>query len=159
MADTEDCRPFLELLRLEHKQVHEALHQVEQQLQQAAAGAPREALTAAVLSLTALQQQLESHYEQEEAGGCLEEAESRAPSVAPDVRHVKEEHVVLRRDMEQLVQRAQAATDAAAWAEVARDFAHFAEKIRAHEAAENRIMLYGFGAEAMDEIVEDDSDV
>lgn len=151
MRHVNDCQPFVEHLRLEHRRLHEALHQTQAALAQWA-GAKHGELDV-VQQLIALRSELDRHYTEEEEGGCLEEAESRCPSLAGEVKRIEGEHALLRNEMDRLVE--QASETSGEVDRLLRAFQEFAARLRSHEAAENRIMAYGFGAEAMDELMED----
>lgn len=157
MMRDEECRPYVEHLRQEHRRLHDVLAQTDRSLAEAGRSPDfgREAREIAQ-RLSNLRDELNHHYAEEEAGGCLEEALLRCPSIAPEVKRVQAEHPALKQEMDLLVAKAaklaQTPTD---WAELKRGFEEIGAKLRMHEAAENRILLYGFGAEAMDEIMEE----
>jgi iron-sulfur cluster repair protein YtfE (RIC family) len=153
----EECRPFVEHLRREHRRLHEALAQTELALAEASrTDDPARKAPAIARRLSDLRDELARHYAEEEAGGCLEEALLRSPTVSPEVKRVQAEHPVFKQDMDRLVAKAaKLAKTPSDWAELRHDYHEIAAKLRMHEAAENRILLYGFGAEAMDEITEE----
>lgn len=158
MRDFDDCRPYVEHLRLEHEHLHDVLRRLQSQLSELCrCEQQRQAqVQGFVTSLCDLRAELMRHFAEEEEGGCLEEAESRSPSVAAEVKRVRAEHAMLRKEMDRLADSATALLDAPrGLASIYEDFVKLAAAIRNHEAAENRILLYGFGAEAMDEIMEE----
>jgi hemerythrin-like domain-containing protein len=158
MRNIDDCRPYVENLRLEHCRLDQIVREVQAalaKLVQSQRG-PQDV----VQRLTRLRDELDRHYAEEEEGGCLEEAECRSPSVAPEVRRVKCEHNALRLDMDRLVALAQTFREPLAdLVELDQQFRQFAARLKKHEAAENRIIVYGFGSEAMDEFTEDPNSV
>lgn len=158
MRNIDDCRPYLEHIRLEHRHVHESLHQTRQLLSDVCRRCQErdELQKQFVDRLIALKEELVRHFAEEEAGGCLEEAASRSPSVAEDVKRVEGEHPALRATIDRLVEQATHLPQGAAELEkLQAEFESFARQLKEHEASENRILLYGFGAEVMDEIMED----
>ena len=153
----EECQPYVEHLTRDHRRLHEVLTQTEHALAEAAR---RQDLAQdgqeIAKQLSDLRDELSRHYAEEDEGGCMEEAQVRCPSIAAEVKRVQAEHPALRLAMDLLVAKAaKLAKTPSDWAELRRDFEEISTKLRYHEAAENRILLYGFGAEAMDEIMED----
>jgi iron-sulfur cluster repair protein YtfE (RIC family) len=157
MMRDEDCRPYVEHLILEHRRLHEVLAQTQHSLAELGrAQQPAREANDIAQRLRDLRDELNRHYAEEEAGGCMEEALLRCPSITPEVKRVQAEHPALKQEMDLLVAKAaKLAPVPSDWAELKRDFEEFAAKLRMHETAEDRILLYGFGAEAMDEIMED----
>ncbi|HUE73829.1 MAG TPA: hemerythrin domain-containing protein [Pirellulaceae bacterium] len=154
MRHVNDSQPFVDHLRREHRRLHEAVQATEAALAQWA-GTKHGELDV-VQQLTALRSELDRHYTEEEEGGCLEEAESRCPSLAGEVKRIEGEHALLRNEMDRLVEQASDVVETSGEVDrLQRAFQQFAARLRSHEAAENRIMAYGFGAEAMDELIED----
>jgi hypothetical protein len=94
--------------------------------------------------LTDLQQQLDHHFEQEEQGGCIEEAVSRRPALAPLAKSLEAEHVQLLDDLDQLIRCLDRHVSKQDWVDVVRRFDKFANALRAHEAAESDILQRGF---------------
>ncbi len=153
-----DCRPLVERLNAEHRHLGEQLRQ----MQAAIDGGIRSRSDADAIAqrLFALRDELDRHFAEEERGGCLEEAVSRCPSLSRDVSRVIAEHNDLRADVDRIVGQARLLADApAVLAQLQPSFAEFATRLRAHDALESRILVYGFGAGALDELTEDPSGV
>jgi len=109
-----------------------------------------------VRQLMQFREEPERHYAEEEQGGCLEEAECRCPSLAGEVKRIELEHGTLRSDMDRLVAQASLLAKSSECVEqLEQAFQEFAARLRKHEAAENRVMAYGFGAEAVDEFTDE----
>jgi hemerythrin-like domain-containing protein len=161
MTPYEPCQPFVEHLRGEHARLNAELRAVQEALAEFIS-APRNTADAGAVAarLVRLRDELDRHYAEEEAGGCLEEAVSRCPSLGADVQRLVKEHPVLRRQMDELVAKAQRLSQTPQqFDEVARDFAALTAWLHRHESEENRILLYGFGAQGMDEFTEDPNQV
>ena len=100
-----------------------------------------------IAGLTAIRDELAHHFQEEEAGGCLEEAVAYCPGLSSEVTDIEADHVKLLADVDELIQRARQLT-----APTARD-AHVlgqelqvvVQELRVHEVQENRIMQRGFG--------------
>ncbi len=158
MRNIDDCRPYVEHLQEEHRRLDRVVREVQATL---AESIPSQRGTQEIVQrLSSLRDELDRHYTEEEQGGCLEEAECRCPSVAPEVQRVEGEHDALRQEMDRLVTMARTLQGLAPdLVELAQQFDLFAARLKKHEAAENRIIVYGFGAEAMDEFMEDPNHV
>ena len=153
MPSGNDCQPFIEHLQQEHRRLAELLSQM-----QAGLHCGKEDGSQFVQKLVQLRDELDRHYTEEEAGGCLEEAECRCPSLAGEVKRIEAEHVALRREMDRLVAQADELAKASQGFELLeRALREFVTHVRQHEAAENRILVYGFGAEALDEFTAEPS--
>jgi hypothetical protein len=155
MNEPEDCRAYVEHLQHEHGRLNQLLleigHEVEKLGQ---AGQPENAAANLAKRFTDLRQQLQTHFTEEETGGCLEEAVARCPSLSEDGTLIVAEHPVLDRMLEQLL--VQIRNRAVSGPDVQRDYQAYAKKLHAHEAAENRLLQMAFGAEATDYDVEGD---
>jgi hypothetical protein len=98
-----------------------------------------------VLDLQKLHDELAIHFNEEQEGGCLEEAVSRNPNVTEEAARLEGEHEVLLGRLRELMGKVEgAAATPEADADVAAAFDSFAEELLAHEVAENRIMERGF---------------
>jgi hypothetical protein len=144
-----EIRTYVEHLRREHSHFDTMLLKIGHEVAALShIGQPRGALTRLTQQLAELRQQLQLHFSEEETGGCLEEAVVHCPSLGDEGKTIVAEHPVLDRMLEQLVR--QTHDPAASPADVQRSYQAFAEKLRAHEAAENRLLQLAFGAEAAD---------
>src|SRR6266850_3554698 len=56
--------------------------------------------------LTAIREELAHHFQEEEAGGCLEEAVAHCPGLSSEVAQVEADHAKLLADLDELIQRA-----------------------------------------------------
>ncbi len=104
--------------------------------------------------ITDLWDQLKAHFAEEEDGGCLEEAVTRCPALAVNLQSIMEEHSVLEQLLGQLL--AEVSDPSIAPAEVGAKWQAFYNKIRAHEAAETRLLRMAFGHESAEYDTEDE---
>lgn len=153
MNEAVGCHAYVEHLQHEHSRLNHLLLEIGHEVGALSqAGQPASSIAHLGPRLADLRQQLKAHYAEEESGGCLEEAVTRCPSLSGETKAIVAEHPVLDRMLEQLV--AQTRKPAVSTADVQRDYRTFAEKLHAHEAAENRLLQMAFGTEAADYDVE-----
>lgn len=101
--------------------------------------------------LADLCQEVERHFRQEEAGGCLEEAVTRLPRLHGDMRRVLDEHRGLLEQLRQTAQVAQAlAQSRSAWPRLAERIAKVLGQLKTHEETENRLVEQGFNVSLED---------
>jgi Hemerythrin HHE cation binding domain len=156
MNDAENCHAYVEHLQHEHGRLHRLLLEIGHEVA-AASGAcqPADVIAHLEQRLTDLRRQLQTHFAEEESGGCLEEAVTRCPSLSEDCKAILAEHPLLDKVLEQLL--AQARDKSVSGADLQRDYGTFAKKLHEHEAAENRLLQMAFGAEGADYDVESDA--
>jgi hypothetical protein len=148
-----NCQAYVEHLQWAHRHLHELVCQIEHALGHAHGGvSDGERSESLARRLRELRAELQSHFCEEEQGGCLEEAVSRCPSLNCQAEAIYAEHRILDQMLEQLLARIHDRT--LAEKELQRDFQAFAAKLSAHEAAENRILQMAYGGEAADYDVE-----
>lgn len=133
-------------LQADHRKVHEAMRALEQHWDNLEATSSSGNAYRLLRQLECLRRDLEEHFREEEAGGCLEEAVSRSPGLSRALNQVEQEHGELLAKLDQLIMRVEAA-DVDETASLRRLFAAFAERLQAHEAHENEIVERGFGIE------------
>jgi hypothetical protein len=100
-----------------------------------------------------LRRQLQTHFVEEETGGCLEEAVTRCPSLGAETKAILEEHPQLDGMLGHLV--AQTGDPAAGALQVQQNWQAFSKMFHAHEAAETRLLQMAFGGETADLDVEE----
>jgi iron-sulfur cluster repair protein YtfE (RIC family) len=92
--------------------------------------------------LASLERYLAAHFAREEAQGHLKSALEIAPRYQNRVRSLREEHGELMRDVRGLRAAAlEAETSAAQWLEIYRVCDGLAERLHAHDEAENEILM------------------
>jgi hypothetical protein len=100
-----------------------------------------------IAGLKLIRSALTHHFRDEEQGGCLEEAVARCPALSADVQAIEAEHPQLLAELDSLIRRCGASTTCTAneAEEVQIAVQALVNKLRTHEALENRIMERGFG--------------
>jgi hemerythrin-like domain-containing protein len=140
-------------LRAEHRRMHRLMRQTLAALphwEDANGGNWQPAM---LRGLKAIREELAAHFRAEETGGCLEEAVSRCPSLAPQAAQVLQEHKSLLEDLERLIQRVEALQQPTAPAAhaLSDDLHAVLRRLNQHEQLENRVMQQAFGLSVDDE--------
>ena len=149
MADnSRESLAYMTHLRAEHRRLQDCLRRIERQWIEEPVG-PAEVIPQRVIDdLRTLRAELAHHFEEEESGGCLEEAVARQPRLSHDANRLEHEHAALLEQIDRLLAKVTATACLAQSAEeVKTDFRRFAEQLQAHEEAENRILEQGFCVE------------
>ncbi len=145
MRDNSECRCYVDHLIAEHRRLHKLLRQ----MRAAIAGSigPDEHPSFAEVGriLARLRQELAQHFAEEEGGGCMDEAVSRCPRLAPEVKRIEAEHAEILTDIDRLKDEAALPPTPANQMAVQREFDRLYERLQAHERAENAILAQGFG--------------
>ena len=147
MRDYNECRPYIDHLLSEHRRLHKLIHQARISIVQSGGPDGDESYQGVVQILRNLRGELQNHFAEEEAGGCLDEAVSRCPRLSPDAKRLECEHADLLAEVDRLIAEA-ADSDAHVESRVTlqRDFDSLCRQLHAHEAAENDLLRQGFGA-------------
>jgi hypothetical protein len=147
MRDYNDCRCYVEHLIAEHRRLHRMLRLARAFI--AESGGPDRDVSCAdvVRVLRQVREELEHHFAQEEAGGCLDEAVSRCPPLSAEALRIETEHPQLLEGVDRLIAQA-LDSDQSVEKRVAleRGFDDLCRQLDAHEAAENILLRKGFGA-------------
>jgi hypothetical protein len=147
IGSRDDCFAYANYLEAEHRRLQQIIRSAQDafagslELAESQLGDHRHAL---IERLTDLRQQLDRHFEQEEQGGCIEEAVTYRPALAPLAKSLEAEHAALLDDLDQLIRCLGRHVSGQDWVELVRRFDQFAETVRAHEAAESDILQRGF---------------
>lgn len=108
-------------------------------------------MPAFLIGLSSLREVLRRHFHSEETGGCMEEAKSRAPSLSASVDILLAQHSPFLVALDTIIEEAgMQPMTAAVISDLQRRFKQLATNLHEHEAEENRILLSGFGSQAMD---------
>jgi hypothetical protein len=147
MYANEGCPIYVEHVLAEHRRLHNMLRLARAAILQSG-GPDRDATAADVVRVfQQIRGELARHFEEEEGGGCLEEAVSRCPRLSGQARQIEAEHPVLLRDLDALIVQAHASDQSAeAHGAVEHAFNALCERLHAHEAAENDLLRKAFGA-------------
>lgn len=141
MRDFNDCKAIVDHMCAEHAQLHRTVQAIETELHAHETRDPGLIRNA----MEQLRDALVHHFEEEESGGCLEEAACRCPSLAHDVTIIEREHPVILKLLDQLIARAKRGCDECGNADFVESFVRFAKTMRTHESAETRILEQAFG--------------
>ena len=143
MRDYAECKPFLDYLAAEHRRLHQAVLQVEQGLKEKWRERDRVWVKE---RLTELRRQLQEHFVAEEAGGCLEEAVCRCPTLSPQVAILQHQHASMLEEIDTVIARVDAGTPGVEGV-VSHSFTQLIQRIEEHERAENHVLERAFGSD------------
>jgi hypothetical protein len=147
----DECRTYVEHLRVEHSHIDRSLEELQHLIAGAVDWSRQNPVPVLQAHLKQLREQLAHHFQEEEAGGCLEEAQSRSPCLSEDVRKLQAQHPGFLASLDGMIARAEAlATQPTGLTELQAQFANFLHELHDHETEENRILLFGFGSTAME---------
>ena len=151
MNENDDCRTYAEHLRIEHSHIDRSLEELQHLIANTAQWSRENPAPALVAGLVQLREQLAHHFREEEEGGCMEEAQSRSPSLLEDVQTLQAEHAGFLKTLDGLIAEAELlAKQPTDLQPLQTTFSGFLHQLHAHEAEENRILLFSFGSPAMD---------
>jgi hypothetical protein len=151
MNENDDCRTYVEHLRIEHSHIDQALEQLQHLLAGAADWSKENPAPELLARLIQLREQLTHHFREEEEGGCMEEARSRSPCLSEDVQLLQAEHAGFLATLDGLIAEAEVLAKRPDTLQALQQSFHtFLHKLHAHETEENRILLFGFGSPAME---------
>jgi hypothetical protein len=137
--DQDEFRAYAVHLVSEHRRLSELLQRIEQQCEQPSHPDLAECLNQ-------LRAELATHFDEEECGGCLEEAVVHVPILTAEAGQVLSEHPSLLAELDRLIEQIGASQGSKLSLDaVKQEFAKFAQRLRAHEAAENQILQKSFG--------------
>jgi hypothetical protein len=101
MSEHEDCRAYMDLIRLQHRELRQLIERL-RQLVRGAAGC-ESAFDDAKQLLGGLADHFARHVVQETGGGCIEEAVCRCPRLAPQVRDVTAQYPRIQAEIARMV--------------------------------------------------------
>ncbi len=147
--DFEERQAYVTHLRAEHERLRECLDLIDHEwTPQSERPCKAGDLCQALCALQSLRTELVHHFQEEESGGCIEEAVSLQPSLSCEANQLEGEHPELLEQLDLLIRRMSAHSRAGeSTDETKQQFRRFAEQLQAHEAAENRILERSFGIE------------
>ena len=147
--DSDEFSAYLTHLHAEHRRLQQCLRRIERQWIHDEFPRLTEIIPRVTEELEILRAELEHHFEEEESGGCLEEAVSRLPRLSQEAIRLEDEHAVLLGHVDQLILNLKSAVAEPVRSadEAKEDFRRFAEQLHAHEAAEKLILEQSFGIE------------
>ncbi|QDU98869.1 hypothetical protein [Lignipirellula cremea] len=145
MFESDESHTWLRHLQTQHRSINDRLFHMETALLPALESMGEQPPPCV---LEDLRTELMRHFQQEEEGGCLEKALCRCPSLGEEVREIEAEHPRLLHDLDQLIESTQNPWNGVEASRIAKAFENLAQRIRNHEAAENRILVQAFGTHA-----------
>jgi iron-sulfur cluster repair protein YtfE (RIC family) len=147
--DFQDCLAYVTHMRAKHDRLRECIQLIE--LKWAPQVDPLRTAnnTSQVLDgLQKLRAELAHHFEEEESGGCVEEAVSHQVSLCDKMTELEHEHSTLLEGLDQLIDHLQACSPSDdSTDKVKQEFQRFAKQLHDHESAENFILEQSFGIE------------
>lgn len=139
--DQDEFRAYAVHLKSKHRRLSELLRRIEQQREQSSH-------SDLAKSLNQLRAELSAHFDEEESGGCLEEAVVHVPNLMAEAGRVLSEHPSLLAELDRLLEQIGASEVSQLSLEVVKqEFAKFAKRLRTHEAAEDHILQKSFGVD------------
>lgn len=146
MYENCECRCYVDHLIAEHRRLHKLLRQMRAAIVRSVQIDSDPSFDELLQILARLRDELEQHFAQEAAGGCLEEAVSRCPRLAPEAQRIEAEHPQILTDLDRLINEAQTLQPTAQnQVAIQREFDSLYQRLRAHEKAENNVLAQGFG--------------
>ena len=148
MWDDDECRCYFDHLLAEHRRLHSMLREMRAAIVNSTKPDGEASFAEVAQTLQRLHRELEHHFAQEEAGGCLDEAVSRCPRLSGEAKRVEAEHPDILAEVNGLIQLAtsQEPNDESRLA-IQKGFERLYQRLLSHEAAENRILAEGFGSQ------------
>jgi hemerythrin len=140
---------YVEGVRADHLELRALVRGIEKLLEAAeAAGWGKAEVHELLLAIENLGRHLRQHFAEEEAGGYMEEALALAPRFGPQAQRLVNEHPVMLEQMDHLTELARRCYEQGqAGAELCGRLREFFATLRAHDAAENRILQEAFNTD------------
>lgn len=143
MRDYAECKPLLDHIAAEHRQLQHALQDIDKWLRDHWKASDT---TVVRKRLGELRGQLERHFAEEDNDGCLEEARCRVPALSPQVTELQLEHPQLLKIVDEVIRRLDVGAPAVNQ-EIGQAFSRFIQRMEGHEAAETSILRQAFGTD------------
>jgi hypothetical protein len=140
---TDEYRAYAVHLAAEHRRIADFLRDIERYLQRTNSARERPRLRE---DLNKLRTELVGHFDEEESGGCLEEAVVHQPALAADAARILHEHPQFVANIDRMIERLETPGHGLP-EDIKRDFRDFSKRLRAHEAAENHMLQTSFGVD------------
>jgi hypothetical protein len=146
MRDDPDCRCYVNHLIAEHRRLHSLLRHLRLEMVQSVGLDEQPSFAGVQRVLTQLRQELQHHFAQEDAGGCLDEAVSRCPRLAGEAKRIEAEHPQILAELDRLIVQSQTLPPTNPnHVALQREFDRLCELLRKHELAENTLLAQAFG--------------
>jgi len=145
--NSEEFFAYLTQLQAEHGRLHEHLRRIEERWLDCELPQLQQVVLDVIADLETLRAELVSHFEEEVTGSFLDEAVSRQPSLNDEARRLEREHGELLEMVDTLILKLKAVDRPLRSAIGRGEFRQFVDRLRAHEAAEDRILEKALGVE------------
>jgi hemerythrin len=146
MHDDDNCRSYIDHLAAEHRRIHRMRREMQSAIVDSVVPDEEPSFAYVVRILTRLREELEKHFSEEEAGGCLEEAVCRCPRLAADAKRIETEHPAILAEINDLIEKAtNLQPNNQNQFAIQQGVNRLCRGLRAHEAAENQLLSQGFG--------------
>lgn len=146
MSNYDSSRSYIEHFEVEHRRLGDLIRKTTAMFPSWEEVDLKDWLPRIVERLKVVRTELERHFQEERAGGCLEEAVSHCPSIAHEARQAEAEHPKLLQLLDDLIRVGEGA--ARPTLKVARalqrGFQGFVKQLQQHEALEFKIVQHGF---------------
>lgn len=147
MRTYDDCEAYINHLLAEHRRLHRLLLDARKAIAASFDLQRDEWRSSVVKVLGDVRGTLQSHFAEEEGGGCLDQAVSFRPSLASKMKRIEEEHPRLLAQVDQLIAQVEdGGTTPAEHVSLVTAFDELCRELHSHEAAENEVLRRGFGA-------------
>jgi len=148
MKSVHEAEPFLQMALEEHRELHHQVDDINRMFEQPSGEITPDEVRALHARMMSLRDNVSKHFRQEEAGGYLEEAICRSPTVAAKADSLQKQHQELL-DLIDRVLAAPHVIDAPAdvWRKLQREFVAFCKRLLAHERAENALLAKAFNVD------------
>jgi hemerythrin HHE cation binding domain-containing protein len=152
MRTDDESRCYINHLVAQHRRLHMMLRQMRNAILECVQPDETPSFAEIARILARLRQELEHHFAEEEAGGCLDEAVSCCPSLSVEAKKIQGDHALILEQIDSLIEHAETLppTPQNQFA-IQREFDRLYHKLQAHEAAENRLLAQGFGKPVNDD--------
>jgi hemerythrin len=147
--DFEERQAYVTHLRAEHKRLRKCLDLIDHQWTlQNERPSTADDMSQVLDGLQALRTELAHHFQEEESGGCIEEAVSLQANLSCEANQLEREHPELLGQLDLLIRRMSKHPEPGeSTAEIKQQYRRFSEQLHDHEATENRILERSFGIE------------
>lgn len=147
MPVNDGLEPYTRHICVEHQRLNRLLLEARHHIDAWRATGDSRPPTDVIAELKAIGAELDHHFAEEEAEGCLEEAMCRYPSLAPRANSVVQEHPAILAEFRRLSGMAERGLEqGVSLPEFVAEYERLYNMLQAHEAEESRIIQQAFSA-------------
>jgi iron-sulfur cluster repair protein YtfE (RIC family) len=144
----DECHSYINHIVAQHRRLNAMLRQMRNAILESVQPDEKPSFTVIARILGQLREELEHHFAQEEAGGCLDEAVSRCPALSGEVKRIEAEHPEILAKLDNLMHQARSLSPTPqSQVALQQAFDQLHRQLQKHEAAENRLLAQGFGVQ------------